>query len=426
MSADSKRSSAGVLSFFRELARLDRRPLKTRAKLLSQALSDEYLGSDSIHARQVSPIDTRSVALLLPDKTSKTLLMFGSNDYLGFATDLSLKDAAIDATRQYGISFSGSPALNGTSRLLKELEARIASFKNMEDCVVFPSGFAANYGWIGALVQKGDQFVADEYSHTSAFEGIKGTLAPNRIKRFRHNDVHEAGKAVSHAQTDAAADVYLFIEGIYSMHGDLPDYPAFAELSHKSGSILVVDDAHGTGTLGPTGRGIDEEMPSPHLPTLKMGTLSKALGCVGGFVAADKDVANIVRARSPSLLFSAVPAPGVIAAAIAAFDIIMADTSRVRKLRQNVNLARRLLVPLGVEEHSASPVVSIPLPSHIPLRSTVLALQRQGIFVNGVEYPAIPLGEQRIRISINAAHTRDDIDALATALMTCLHTAAIQ
>ena len=399
--------------FFRESLRLQKLQLKERVAILSPIIEDFYFSSDSMNGLTYQPNDTRSGYLHLEDGKVQAVICFATNDYLGLAIDEQVVRAATEATLALGVSFCGSVALNGTNPSLNALEQTLADFKGAESCVVFPSGFSANYGWITSLCRKTDLVFIDEYIHTSVNEGLARQVEDKNIIKFRHLDFDDLAQKLAGTCSKERQDKYVVIEGVYSMHGTMPDIDAFAQITENHGGVLIVDDAHGTGTVGMDGRGYHQSSGLKSSSGLIVGTLSKAIGCVGGFVAGSHELINLVRTRSTPLLFSAAPPPSILAAASKSLEIIQNQPERVKLLKTNVSYARSLLARFGVDRDSESPIISVVLPREVDLRSEVQRIRCSGVFLNGVEFPAIPLGEKRLRVSINAAHTLADIDAMA-------------
>jgi glycine C-acetyltransferase len=410
--------------FFREALRHQRLPLADRTKALSPLIAVQYFSRDSMNGLTYEPVDTRSGYLHHHDGRRQSVICFATNDYLGCAIDPAVIQAAMDATARHGVSFCGSVALNGTNPLLNTLEAKIAKFKGAEDSIVFPSGFSANYGWISSICRKTDLVYVDEYVHTSVNEGLARQLADQNVTGFRHLDAEDLATKLEAAKSVQDVDRYVVIEGVYSMHGTIPDIEAFARVAHAYGAYLIVDDAHGTGTVGRHGRGCHMSAAADRSPDLVVGTLSKAVGCVGGFIAGAGELINLIRTRATPLLFSAVPPPSVLAAAAQSIDIITTQPERFIRLRSNVSYARQLLAEVGVDTDCDSPILSVLLPPAAELRTEVYRIREAGVFLNGVEFPAIPLGEKRLRISINAKHTHNDIEAMADQVKISMRSAA--
>ena len=358
--------------------------------------------------RQVEPISATEARVFL-DGDVRTNVNFGSNNYLGFANDPYIAEKACNAIRTAGLSMCGSPLLNGANPQHRQLEERLADFKGTEDAILFPSGFAANLAWTQALVQKGDVVNYDEYAHTSFQQGI-AHLPQQSVRKFEHNTLPPI---TSDAPLEGRE--FTFVEGVYSMHGDLPPLDKLSS-SMRPSSTLVVDDAHGTCTLGQSGRGIFEHFGLTPEDAIIVGTLSKGFGAVGGYICSDRDTVFCLRAMSNTSIFSAsLPLP-IVAGVLAALDLLEREPHRVEWLRSNIKHVVDGMQHLGVKPDHCTPIISIKLPKKKNVHSVVRNLHRLGHFVNGVSYPAVPRNEQRVRISLSALHTRDQISSLIDAL----------
>lgn len=359
--------------------------------------------------RQVEPISATEARVHL-DGDVRRNVNFGSNNYLGFANDPYIAEKACDAIRRGGLSMCGSPLLNGSNPQHRQLEERLADFKRTEDAILFPSGFAANLAWTQALVQKGDVVTYDEYAHTSFQQGICH-LPQQNLRKIAHNSI----PVVVASDVVSEGREFVFVEGVYSMHGDLPPLDDLVTSMGPS-STLVVDDAHGTCTLGHSGRGVFEHFGLTPKDAIIVGTLSKGFGAVGGYICSDRDTIFCLRALSNTSIFSAsLPLP-VVAGVLAALDLLEREPQRVDWLQSNIKRAVEGMRHLGVDSDHCTPIISIRVPKERNVHEVVRKLHRGGHFVNGVSYPAVPKNEQRIRISLSALHTRDQISSLIDAL----------
>ena len=348
------------------------------------------------------------------DGSERTMLMFGSNNYLGLATHPHVIQKVRQAIDTYGAGIGGPPLLNGTTRLHRELEERLAALKGTEDALIFSSGYAANVGLITGLVNAGDVVFYDSYSHASFCDGLK--LAGAQSHRFPHNDMAGLEQLLRQSQSTRKGDIYVGVEGVYSMDGDLAPLDRILELCRKYDAILLVDDAHGTCVMGPTGRGTAEHFGVEGQVPITMGTFSKAFSVTGGFVAASRPVVNYLRFFARSYMFSASLPPAVIAAVLAGLDVMEREPGILESLRENIAYAAHGFQELGFDARPSAAIIPLLVPAWMDIRRAARKLHERGLFVNSVEYPAVPVSQQRFRISIMATHTRPDIDALLSAV----------
>ena len=338
--------------------------------------------------------------------------MLGSNNYLGLADEPELIEAAVAATRVYGVGCGGPPLLNGTTSLHRELEERLADFKNCESAMLFSSGYAANVGWLTGLMRRGDILVYDEQSHASLIDGIQ--LGRVRSTPFSHNDIDDLKLRLTHVRRrDAGANVVVAVEGVYSMDGDIAPLPAIKEVCDDFGAWLSVDDAHGTGVLGASGRGTAEHFGMEGGAEVTMGTFSKVFATTGGFIAGSKDLVDTLRFFSRPYMFSASLAIPVVASVIAGIDYIAAHPERPRRLRDNVEYLSTALRKIGFRVQPQTAIIPIMLPEAVSVAEVVAALYADGVFVNGVEFPAVPRDQSRLRLSVMATLTTEHLDVCA-------------
>ncbi|WP_280294967.1 aminotransferase class I/II-fold pyridoxal phosphate-dependent enzyme [Nocardia abscessus] len=338
------------------------------------------------------------------------LIMLGSNNYLGLGNEPSIVEAAIAAIREYGVGHGGPPLLNGTTTLHRRLEERLAELKGCEDAMVFSSGYAANVGWVTGLLRKGDVLLYDEQNHASLYDGIQ--LGRVRSMAFAHNDLrHLRHRLMQIRWRNPGANVVVAVEGVYSMDGDIAPLAEIRALCDAFGAWLAVDDAHGTGVLGARGHGTAEHFGlGPGAVELTMGTFSKVFAGTGGFVAGSRDLVDTLRFFARSYMFSAALAPSVVAAVLAGIDFLAAHPERVARLHDNVGYFVRGLRAMGFAVDPQTAIIPLLVPQRLAVADVVAALHREGVFVNGVEFPAVPRDQQRLRISMMATLTRDHLD----------------
>lgn len=340
---------------------------------------------------------------------NREVIMLGSNNYLGLADEPEIIEAAVAATRVYGVGCGGPPLLNGTTSLHRELEERLANFKNCDSAMLFSSGYAANVGWLAGLMRRGDILVYDEQSHASIVDGIQ--LGHVRSIPFSHNDIDDLRLRLTHVRRrDAEANVVVTVEGVYSMDGDIAPLPGIREVCDDFGAWLAVDDAHGTGVLGTSGRGTAEHFGMEGSAEVTMGTFSKVFATTGGFIAGSKDLVDTLRFFSRPYMFSASLAIPVAASVIAGIDYIAAHPERLQRLRDNVEYLSTSLRSIGFRVQSQSAIIPIMLPEAVSVAEVVAALYADGIFANGIEFPAVPRDQGRLRLSVMATLTTEHLD----------------
>jgi glycine C-acetyltransferase len=341
------------------------------------------------------------------------MVMFGSNNYLGLADEPAVHARTFELCRRYGTGLGGPPLLNGTTELHRELERRLAAWKGTEDCVLFPSGYQANLGWIVALARPGDIVLYDEHSHASFFDGlalVKGV----RARPFPHGDTAALERLLTRERRGAAVGASIFVcaEGVYSMDGDTAPLDRIVPLAERAGALTVLDDAHGLGVLGARGAGTVEHFGLDGRVDVQIGTFSKALAVTGGFIACRRDLADYIRYFARSRVFSAALPPVVVAAALAGLEAIEREPARVERLRRNVERVVAGLRDLGLPVASRSAIIAVGVPAEVALRPLAREVHARGVFVNAVEYPAVPLDRQRFRVSVMSEHSESDIARL--------------
>ncbi len=340
----------------------------------------------------------------------KKMLMFGSNNYLGLANHPYIIQKVKEAVNEFGIGVAGPPLLNGYTKLHRELEERLAEFKNAEDAMIFSSGYGANVGLVSGLMNENSIVLYDAYSHASFCDGIK--LSGSQSYRFPHNDLKSLEARLKIIRSDSSSDIFIGVEGVYSMDGDTAPLDELLIICKKYDAILIVDDAHGTGVMGENGKGTAEAYNIEGQVDITMGTFSKTFSVTGGFVAASKDVVNYLRYFARSYMFSASVSPGVVVAVLAGLEVIKAEPERLETLRENINYINHCLNNLGFDTHNQSAIIPLRVPLNMNIRKAAYEFHKRGIFMNSIEYPAVPLSQQRFRISLMATHTKDDIDRL--------------
>ena len=343
----------------------------------------------------------------------RKMLMFASNNYLGFANHPYVKKKVKKAIDKFGVGIGGPPLLNGYSKLMHEVEERIAALKHKEAALIFPTGYSTNLGILTSLNHQEDIVLYDELSHASFLDGMR--MAHIDGIPFEHNHIKHLEKILKKWK-NTNRTIFLGVEGVYSMDGDLSPLDKIIPLCKKNGIISILDDAHGTGVLGEHGAGTAEHFKCGEDIDISMGTFSKAFAVSGGFVAADKGVIDYMKYFSRSYMFSASLPPVTLAAISAGLDLIANHPELREKLRHNTMYAIDKLKDLEFCHKPEAAIISIKIPQHMHLRKLNCGLHEKGLFINAIEYPAVPKDQQRLRISIMANHTEKDLDFLAEQL----------
>ncbi|QCX80305.1 8-amino-7-oxononanoate synthase [Streptomyces sp. YIM 121038] len=352
-------------------------------------------------------------ALILDELTGhkREFLMFASNNYLGLANHPQVIEAVCDATRTFGATHTGSRFVGGTNMLHKELERRLAAFKGRPACIVYPGGYAANLGAISALVKSYDTLVVDKLNHMSIVDGAR--LSGGVRKIYQHNDMADLERILKR-RDDRSGGALIVADGVFSMHGDVCDLPQIVRLGQEYGARVMVDDAHATGVLGARGTGTTEHFGLKGEVDLELGTMSKALAGMGGFVVGEHEVIEYLRYYSHSYVFAANIPAGVAAGLIAALDVIEAEPGRVDLLWSNIRFLHRRLVEAGFDlENTESAILPLVIGDERKAMEMGRAVRARGLFCQTVVFPGVPLGDARLRISVTCEHTREDLVAAA-------------
>lgn len=337
----------------------------------------------------------------------REVIMIGSNNYLGLTSHPEVIQAAVDATLKYGTGVSGSRFLNGTLNLHKQFEQELAEFLNKEDATIFSTGFQSNLGIISAIAGRNDIIFSDKENHASIYDGTRLSYA--EVIRFEHADMDDLEQKLAKAPDNKGK--LIITDGVFSMSGDIAKLPEIVSLAKKYGARVMVDDAHGLGVMGKYGRGTAEHFGLEKEVDIIMGTFSKSLASLGGYVAAEKDVVDYIRHNSRPYIFSAAIPASNTAAALQALRILKREPERVQALHDIAEYMRQGLKAKGLKiKDSKTPI--IPIYTYMPIRTMVACntLFEQGIYVNPVLPPATPIGECLIRTSYTSTHTKEQID----------------
>jgi len=343
------------------------------------------------------------------------VLMFGSNNYLGLTRHPEVVKAARDAIDKYGTSMTGSRLLNGTTHLHEELEHRIARFLRKKRALVFTTGYQTNLGTISALIDKGSVAVVDKGDHASIYDGA--TLADGEYVRFRHNDVRHLESVLKRIGSHKAP--LVIVDGVYSMGGDIADLPGIVKVCRRQRARLLVDDAHGIGVIGEGGRGTSSHFGIEDDVDLVMGTFSKSLASIGGFVAGPDKALEWIQHFARSMLFSASLPPASAAAALKSIDVLEREPEIVDRLRHNGDQWREGLRSMGFDTgESQTPIVPVNVGDEYATLTCWKELLQAGVYTNPSVYPAVNMKEAIIRSSCMATHTQEHIERALEAFRT--------
>jgi glycine C-acetyltransferase len=337
----------------------------------------------------------------------KHVLNLSSNNYLGLTTHPRLKAAMIEATEQWGAGSGAVRTIAGTMTIHEDLERRLAEFKHTEASLVFQSGFTANLGVLQSLVREGDVIISDELNHASIIDGIRLSKAERSI--FKHKDMDDLER---HLEKHRDKRVKLVVtDGVFSMDGDIAPLPAIVERAEGFGALVMVDDAHASGVLGENGRGSVNHFGLDGRVDLQMGTLSKAIGVLGGYVAGAQAVRDFLIHRARPFLFSTSHPPGVAAACIAAIDVLLAEPERIDRLWKNTARFKEGLKRLGFETGaSETPITPVIVGKGAVAMEFSDRLFKLGVFAQGIGFPTVPEGRARIRTIVTSVHTDAQLD----------------
>jgi glycine C-acetyltransferase len=343
----------------------------------------------------------------------KKVINLASNNYLGLTTHPKLREAALEATRKYGVGSGAVRTIAGTMKIHMELEEKIARFKNVEACVVFQSGFAANAGTVSAVLGKEDFIISDQLNHASIIDGAR--LSRAKILVFNHKDLAHAEEQLASIK-DQSGRKLLITDGVFSMDGDIGPLPGLCELAEKYGAIMMVDDAHASGVLGRAGRGTVDHFSVHGRVDIQVGTLSKAIGALGGYVCGTRDLIDYLYHRARPFLFSTSHPPSVAATCIAAFDVLQDEPERIENLWENTRFWKKELGLLGFDiggkttPASETPITPIIIGDGARTMEFSRELFKEGVLGTGIAFPTVPEGKARIRTIMTATHTEEELE----------------
>jgi len=341
----------------------------------------------------------------------KRVIMIGSNNYLGLTNHPRVKEAAIRAIEKYGSGCAGSRFLNGNLEIHEELESKLARFFRKEAALVFATGYQTNLGAISSLVGRNDVAIIDKYDHASIIDGCR--LSFGKVQKFRHNDMDDLERVLEKSKNNGKL---IIVDGVFSMEGDIADLPSIVNLAKAYGARVLVDDAHAVGVLGQGGRGTAEHFGLEAEVDIIMGTYSKSLAAIGGFIAGSADVINFVKHVGRSMIFSASLPPALVASVSAALDIIEEQPELRAQLWRNTHKMLRGYKALGYDTGtSETPIVPIIIGDPIKTFQMCRLLFDHGVFVNSVVSPAVPPGRELLRTSYMATHKEEQLDRVLAA-----------
>lgn len=344
------------------------------------------------------------------------VLMFGSNSYLGLTNHPKVIEAAVEATRKYGTGCAGSRFLNGTLDLHLELEKELAEFVGKEEAIIYSTGFQVNLGVVSCITGRNDYILCDELDHASIVEGRR--LSFSTSLKFKHNDMESLEKELQRCDPDAIK--LIVVDGVFSMEGDIANLPEIVRLKKKYNASIMVDEAHGLGVLGDHGRGTCNHFGVTKDVDLIMGTFSKSLASIGGFIASDSSVINYLRHNSRSYIFSASNTPAATAAARAALHIMKTEPERIQHLWDVTNYALKNFRELGFEiGNTSTPIIPLYVRDMEKTFMVTKMLFDEGVFVNPVVPPACSPNDTLIRFSLMATHTKEQVDFAIEKLVKC-------
>jgi len=343
----------------------------------------------------------------------RRVINLASNNYLGLCEHPKLREAAIEAIRKYGVGSGAVRTIAGTMRIHMELEEKIAAFKGVEACVVFQSGFTANAGTVSSILGKDDFILSDELNHASIIDGAR--LSRAKIKVFRHKDVAHCEELLKEVQNEPGRKL-IITDGVFSMDGDIGPVDQLCGLAEKYGALMMVDDAHASGVLGRNGRGSVDHFHCTDRVDVQVGTLSKAIGALGGYVCGSKDLIEYLYHRARPFLFSTSHPPSVAATCIAAFDLLESEPERIERLWSNTRYFKEQLTKAGFDvggrttPASETPITPIIIGDGRKTMEFSRALFDAGLMATGIAFPTVPEGKARIRTIMTSEHTREQID----------------
>jgi glycine C-acetyltransferase len=389
----------------------------------TKTIGGVFMGSKALHEflyQNLGDLKEKGLYRKLPVVTGPTgsravingkeVINLSSNNYLGLANDPRLVEAAIKATEKYGVGAGAVRTIIGTLDIHEELENKLAQFKKAEAVIVYQSGFNCNMGTISALMTKEDGILSDELNHASIIDGCR--LSGAKILRYKHNDMDDLRRVIKDAHESGLYKKLMVItDGVFSMDGDVVNLPELVEIANQYDAFTYVDDAHGSGVLGKNGSGTVSHYGLYGKVDCQIGTLSKALGVVGGYVAGTKELIDWLKLRGRPFLFSTAITPADAAAALRAVEILMEDSELVDRLWDNAKYFKTKLSAVGFDiGKSETPITPVIIGDEAKTMQFSDELFKEGVFAQGIAFPTVPKGTARIRNMVSAAHTKDMLD----------------
>jgi len=370
-----------------------------------QYLADELAGlKEQGLYRRLRIVDGEQRASASVD--GRTVVNLSSNNYLGLTTHPLLRERALDAVSQLGVGSGSVRTIAGTMAIHMQLEERLAVFKHTEAAVVFQSGFTANAGTVSSVLGKEDFIISDELNHASIIDGAR--LSRATIKVFPHKDADAARRILQ--ELPAAGRKLIITDGVFSMDGDVGVLPALCDLADEFGCLMMVDDAHASGVFGRQGRGTVDHFGLHGRVDIQVGTLSKAIGALGGYVAGSRTLIEFLYHRARPFLFSTSHPPAVAAACVAALDVLETEPQWIERLWDNTRFFKAGLQQLGFDTGmSESPITPVVVGDGALAMKLSDRLFEQGVFAQGIAFPTVPRGRARVRTIVTATHTRDEL-----------------
>ncbi|RNM07518.1 aminotransferase class I/II-fold pyridoxal phosphate-dependent enzyme [Dickeya undicola] len=396
---------------FHDLVELERKPFKERVKLRYDTYLKEVEKGFMFSRQGMGPVDAQMQYKDLYSDDFRTVLVFGSNSYLGLANHPYVKSKVVEAVEKYGIGTGGSPAFSGYTRQHRDLELRLAALAGHEDAVLLPSGYMANLCWVNGLMNRNDIIIYDQNSHASVINAVKMTNVPFFTFDPERLDEFEAMLPKIRARSKPNAQIFSTVEGVRSTDGSIIDLKRYIEICRAHDIITILDDAHGLGTMGPTGKGTLEHLNLLGQVDLRMSTCSKSLGAQGAFISGSREHIFMLRNFSYPYLFTSGLAQPTIAAISAALDVMEREPERIARLHDNVRYMQDLLEAKGFNIlRGESGIIPIFFSKLSVVGNINRRLFERGVFANIMEYPMVPPDKERLRISVMSTHTREEIE----------------
>jgi len=386
--------------------------LEEKAKAFAFHLRNAHIKAGAIMREICGPVSKYTKVKNPRTQKIESLFMLGSNNYLDLAQEPFIQERMIEAIKEFGVGCGGPQLLNGNTSYHVALQNKLSSMKGAEHTILFSSGYSANVGWPTALLSKDDWLVYDVQSHGSLYDSMK--MGEFSSLPFAHNDLEHLEKRLWNIrQKNPRSTIIVCVEGVYSMDGDIAPLDQIRRIALEYKALLCVDDAHGHGVLGKFGHGTQEHFGLEGKIDLVMGTFSKAYCVTGAFVSGPRDFIDFMRVNARSHLFSASLPPASIAAVLGAIEFVEKNPERVSRLRFNTQLLAGLLREAGLKAKSESAIIPVFIPSSIDILDLIVDLHEEGIFCNGIQYPSVPKNRQRLRLSMMATFTEEEIKSIA-------------